>query len=64
MAYNSVRATALKQYKILSYAGPDIIKQLFKYINSIKLTKLTTKQAPLKIKYKICLVLKHTQQIS
>ena len=43
MAHKLVKATALKWYKILSYAGFDAIKQLFKYINGIKLTKLTTK---------------------
>ena len=42
MAYKLVKAIALKWYKILSYIGPDIIKQLFKYADSIKLTKLTT----------------------
>ena len=59
MAYKLVKVIALKWYKILSYTGPDAIKQLFKYINSAKLTKLTTKQVLLKIKYKTCLVLKY-----
>ena len=41
MACKLVKAIALKWYKILSYIGPNIIKQFPKYINSIKLTKLT-----------------------
>ena len=64
MAYKLVRAIVLKWYKILSYIELDAIKQLFKYINSIKLTKLIKEQVLLKIKYKTCLVLKYTQQIS
>ena len=40
MAYKLVGATALKWYKILNYAGPDIIKQLSKYINGAKLIEL------------------------
>ena len=63
MAYKPVRAIALKWYKILSYTGPDVIKQLPKHINGVKLTKLVKEQAPLKIKYKTYLILKHTQQI-
>ena len=64
MAYKLVRAIALKQHKILNYIGPDTIKQLPKYVNSVKLTELAKKQAPLKIKYKTYLIAKHTQQIS
>ena len=64
MACKLVRATALKQYKILGYIGPDAIKQLFKYINGIVLTKLINEQVPLKIKYKTYLILKYIQQIS
>ena len=64
MAYKLVRAIALKWYKILSYTGPNAIKQLLKHVNSIELTKLTNKQAPLKIKYKTYLVSKYIQQIS
>ena len=64
MAYKQVRAIAIKWYKILGYARSDAIKQLFKYINGIKLTKLTTEQVPLKIKYETYLVLKYIQQIS
>ena len=59
MAYKPVKATALKQYKILGYTGPDIIKQLPKYINSIKLTKLAKEQVLLKIKYKTYLIAKY-----
>ena len=40
MAYKLVKATALKWYKILNYIGLNAIKQFFKYINGIKLTKL------------------------
>ena len=43
MAYKLVGIIALKWYKILSYIGSNAIKQFFKYINSIKLTKLTNK---------------------
>ena len=64
MAHKLLKAIALKWHKILGYAGPDTIKQFLKHINGTKLTKLTNKQAPLKIKYKTCLILKHTQQIS
>ena len=41
MACKLVRVTASKWHKILGYTGPDIIKQLLKHINGIKLTKLT-----------------------
>jgi len=64
MAYKPVGAIATKWYKILSYIGPSAIKQLPKHINSVELTKLTTKRAPLKIKYKTYLLAKHIQQIS
>ena len=64
MARKPVGATATKQYKILGYIRSNAIKQLPKYVNGAELTKLTTKQAPLKIKYKTCLLAKHTQQIS
>ena len=64
MACKLVKATALKWYKILGYAGPDAIEQLPKYINSVKLTKLAEDQALLKIKYKTCLISKYIQQIS
>jgi len=64
MARKPVGATATKWHKILGYAGPSAIKQLPKHINSAELTELTTKQAPLKIEYKACLLAKHIQQIS
>ena len=64
MACKLVRAIAIKWHKILSYVGPDAIKQLPKYVNSVELKELIDKRAPLKIKYKVCLLAKHTQQIS
>jgi len=59
MACKPVGATALKWHKILSYAGPDAIKQLFKHINSAKLTELTNERVPFKIKCEVCLLAKH-----
>ena len=38
MACTLVGAIAIKWHKILSYVGPNAIKQLPKYINGIKLT--------------------------
>ena len=38
MAYKLVRAIAIKWHKILSYVGPNTIKQLFKHINGAELT--------------------------
>ena len=64
MAYKLVGAIATKWYKILGYVGPNAIKQLPKHINSVELIELINKQAPLKIKCKVCLLVKHTQQIS
>jgi hypothetical protein len=64
MAYTLVRAIATKWYKILSYVGPKAIKQLPKYVNSVELEELIGERAPLKIKCKVCLLAKHTQQIS
>ena len=64
MACKPVRATAIKQHKILGYAGSDAIKQLPKYINSAELTELITERAPLKIECETCSIAKHTQQIS
>jgi hypothetical protein len=65
MAQKPVGATATKWYKILSYAGPDAIKQLPKHINGVELEELTTtKRAPLKIECEVYLLAKHTQQIS
>ena len=57
MACKLVGATATKWHKILGYAGPNAIKQLPKYVNG---AELTNKQAPLKIKCKVCLLAKHT----
>ena len=59
MARKLVGATAIKWHKILSYIGPNAIKQLPKHVNSIELTELTTKRAPLKIKYKVYLLAKY-----
>ena len=60
MARKLVGAIAIKWYKILSYIEPNAIKQLSKYINSIELKELIDKRAPLKIKYKVYLLAKHT----
>ena len=59
IARKLVGALATKQYKILGYIGPNAIKQLPKHVNSVELTELTTKQAPLKIEYKVCLLAKY-----
>jgi hypothetical protein len=59
MARKLVRALATKWYKILGHIGPNAIKQLPKYVNGVELTELTTKRAPLKIKYKVCLLVKY-----
>jgi len=59
MAYKLVGATAIKWYKILGYAGPNVIKQLLKHVNSTKLTKLTDERVPLKIKCKIYSIAKY-----
>jgi len=64
MARKLVGATATKWHKILGYAGPDAIKQLPKHVNGVELEELIDKQAPLKIKCEVCLLVKHTQQIS
>jgi hypothetical protein len=61
MARKLVRAIATKWYKIFGYIGPNAIKQLPKHINGIELTELTTERVPLKIKYKVCLLVKHIQ---
>ena len=61
MAYKLVGAIAIKWHKILSYAGPDAIKQLPKYVNGVELKELINKRVPLKIKYKVYLLAKHTQ---
>jgi hypothetical protein len=59
MARKPVGAIATKWHKILGHAGPDAIEQLPKYVNGVELTELTTKQAPLKIECKTCLLAKH-----
>ena len=64
MARKLVGATATKWYKILGYAGPDAIEQLLKHINGAELKELNDKRVPRKIKCEVCLILKHTQQIS
>jgi len=65
MARKLVRAIAIKWHKILSYIGPNAIKQLPKHVNGVELTELTTtKRAPLKIECEVCLLVKHRQQIS
>ena len=60
MACKPVRATATKWHKILSYAGPNTIRQLPKHVNGAELKELINKRAPLKIKYEVCLLAKHT----
>jgi hypothetical protein len=64
IARKPVRATAIKWYKMLSYIGPNAIKQLPKYVNGVELEELIDKRAPLKIKCEVCSLAKHTQQIS
>ena len=61
MARKPVGAIAIKWYKILSYIGPNAIKQLPKHVDGVELKELINKRAPLKIKYKVCLLVKHTQ---
>jgi len=59
MARKLVGAIAIKWHKILGYIGPNAIKQLPKYINSVELKELIDKQAPLKVKYKVYLLVKY-----
>jgi len=61
MASKLVGATAIKWYKILSYIGPNAIKQLPKHVNGVELNELINKRAPLKIKCKTYLLVKYTQ---
>jgi len=61
MARKLVGAIATKWHKILGYAGPDAIEQLPKHVNGAELEELIDERAPLKIKYKVCLISKHTQ---
>ena len=60
MARKPVGAIATKWYKILSYIGPNAIKQLPKYVNSVELEELIDKRVPLKIECKVYLLAKHT----
>ena len=60
MACKLVGAIAIKWHKILGYIGPDAIKQLPKYVNGVELEELINKRAPLKIEYKIYLIVKYT----
>jgi len=65
MAHKLIGATATRWHKILGYVGPDAIAQLPKHVIGAELIKFkTNKQAPLKIKYKVCSLVKHMQQIS
>ena len=64
MARKLIGATATKQYKILGYIKPNTIKQLLKHVNSVELEELTTERALIKIECEVCLLVKHTQQIS
>ena len=61
MARKPVGATATKWHKILGHAGPDAIEQLPKHVNGAELAE---ERAPLKIECEVCLLAKHTQQIS
>ena len=63
MARKLVGATATKWHKILSYIGPNAIKQLPKHVNGAEL-KLNDERAPLKIECEVCLLAKQIQQIS
>ena len=60
MARKLVRAIATKWHKILGHIGPNAIRQLSKYVNGAELKELINKRAPLKIKYEVCLLAKHT----
>jgi hypothetical protein len=64
MARKPIGATATKWHKILGHAGPDAIKQLPKHVDGAELEELIDKRAPLKIECEVCLLAKHTQQIS
>ena len=58
MARKPVGATATKWHKILSYVGPNAIKQLPKHVNSAEL-KLNNERAPLKVKCEVYLISKY-----
>jgi len=64
MARKPVGAIAIKWYKILGHIGPNAIKQLFKHVNGAELEELIDERAPLKVECEVCLLAKHTQQIS
>jgi len=64
MARKLVGATAIKWHKILGHAGPDAIEQLPKHVNGAELEELIDERAPLKVECEVCLLVKHTQQIS
>ena len=64
MARKLVGAIAIKWYKILSYTGPNAIKQLPKHVIGAELEDLINKRAPLKIKCEVYLLAKYTPQIS
>ena len=56
MARKPIGAIATKWYKILSYIGPNAIKQLPKHVNG---AELNDKRVPRKIECKVCLILKY-----
>jgi len=60
MARKLVGAIAIKWYKILGYIGPDAIKQLPKHVNGVEIEELIDERVPLKVKYEVCLLAKHT----
>ena len=60
MAYKLIGAIAIKWYKILSYIGPNAIKQLPKHVDSAELEELINKWVPLKIECEVYLLAKHT----
>ena len=67
MARKLIGAIATKWHKILGYIGPNAIKQLPEYVNSVELVELAelaeliNKRASLKIECEACLLVKHTQ---
>ena len=65
MARKPIGATTIRWHKILGHIGPNAIVQLPKHVISVELTEFeTNKRAPLKIECKVCLLVKHMQQIS
>jgi len=65
MARKPIGATAIRWHKILGHIGPNTITQLPKHVIGAELTEFeTNERAPLKIEYEVCLLVKHTQQIS